>query len=115
MPKAPSKVLIVENDPIAGMDVFIILEDLGLEPIGPVPNVLESLNILRSQPVDRAILDVSLVGEDSKRVAKELKFRSVPFVYATGNIDCLKGSGFPEAPVIAKPATESELFKYFGV
>jgi len=89
MPKAPSKVLIVRNDAIAGMDVFIMLEDLGLEPIGPVPSVLESLNILRSQLIDRAILDVSLVGENTKRVAEELKFRSVPFVYATGNIDGL--------------------------
>ena len=60
------------------------LEDIGASVVGPAARVGDALALLDSEPVDGAILDVSLDNEKVFSVAEALTARGIPFIFATG-------------------------------
>jgi DNA-binding response OmpR family regulator len=73
------RVLIVEDDPLIGMLLSDMLQELGCEPEGPVGNVAAALKLLASKPFDGATVDCNLGNEISWPLAEALVARNLPF------------------------------------
>jgi len=99
----PSRILILEDEPLIAMLLRDWLDDLGCEAVGPAHDVTDALMLIERDTPDAAILDISLAAENCYPVADVLGARGVPFAFATGRA----GSEIPPqhagAPLILKP------------
>lgn len=85
MPALPTKVLLVEDNPIIAMNTEAMLEDLGVEQILSASDVAQAMSYADAGDIDFAILDLRLAdGEDSLPIAARLAELGVRFVFATG-------------------------------
>jgi CheY-like chemotaxis protein len=101
------RILIVEDEFLIAAMAEDFLVGLGATIVGPAATAAAALQLVQSQEIDAAVLDVNLNGERSDAVAAELKRRGTPFVVATGY-----GRGqFSElgAPVLMKPYSPEDL------
>lgn len=80
-------VLILEDEPLIAMLVEDWLVELGYEPVGPYSRGTEALEVVRSQDLDAAILDIPLKNDTCYPVADALMSNNVPFAFATGRSD----------------------------
>ncbi len=104
------RVLIVEDESLVAMLLETILADLGCDVVGPESNIEDGLNIASgTAPLDAALLDVNVAGQEIFPVAEALKARGVPFVFSTGYGE----AGLPEHwrgnPTVQKPFTEGAI------
>jgi DNA-binding LytR/AlgR family response regulator len=97
------RVLIVEDQFLIAEDMRRLVNHLGGEVIGPVPDVARSHDLLRDRVVDVALLDINLDGEDVYSLALELRRRGVPVIFATGYDESSLPDEFRDAPQIVKP------------
>ncbi len=79
-----ARVLIVDDEPLIAMLAQDWLEDLGHQTVGPAHDLKTALT-LAMEPLDAAILDVSLGADKSYEVARRLRAQDVPFAFATGH------------------------------
>ncbi len=97
--------LIVEDEPLVGIMLQDMIEDLGGEVAAWAETLEDATRLASSQEPDVAILDINLKGEPSYAAARILAERDRPFFFVTGfaHVDvpeCLSG-----VPVVAKPYT----------
>lgn len=101
----PLTVLVIEDDPLLGLDLSDALSHAGFRPAGPVATLTEAAREVSRRTPDVAILDVRLADGLSSGLARELRRRRVPFVVHSA---CRRdGALCPElrdAPWLAKPA-----------
>ena len=83
------RTLVVEDSFLLGLQMKADLEQLGMEVLGPVPNVQAAIDMIDQNPVDAAILDINLGNETSFPVAHALQERGIPFVFITGYDDMI--------------------------
>lgn len=103
------RVLIVEDDPIIGLDISEILLAAGARPIGPCRNVASALKAIGDLP-DAALLDINLGSETSESVALRLAEMAIPFITLSGQLDTGGlDDQYANAPRISKPFGETEL------
>lgn len=107
---AGRRVLIVEDESLVAMLLETILADLGCDVVGPESNIEDGLNVASgTAPLDAALLDVNVAGQEIFPVAEALKARGVPFVFSTGYGE----AGLPEHwrgnPTVQKPFTEGAI------
>lgn len=110
--KAPPtmRVLLVEDNFIIALDLAGLVEEAGVEPLGPVASVEEALAELERGRVEAAILDINLGDEDALAVADELERRAIPFAFATGySPDDVLPPERAAVPVLAKPYSAVEV------
>lgn len=105
------KILVVEDEFLIGIELQNLLEDGGYEVIGPVATVAAAIAILKHNPPDACVLDVSLRGEYSAGVAQLCKERGVPVLLSSAyKKDTLEQhSAFDGVINIGKPAPPTEL------
>jgi CheY-like chemotaxis protein len=96
------RILVVDDEPLISMLVEDWLVELGCEVVGPAHSVNEGLD-LAEQPLDGAILDVNLAGENCYSVASALQARGVPFAFATGDGGIGMDWDFEDPILLAKP------------
>tara|TARA_Y100000589_G_scaffold118830_2_gene113045 strand:- start:14583 stop:14957 length:375 start_codon:yes stop_codon:yes gene_type:complete len=84
-----TRTLVVEDSFLLGLQMKADLEQLGMEVLGPVPNVQAAIDMIDQNPVDAAILDINLGNETSFPVAHALQERGIPFVFITGYDDMI--------------------------
>ncbi|PPD44094.1 MAG: response regulator [Methylocystis sp.] len=78
-------ILVVEDEAIIAMDLFLAVEDCGGVGLGPAATVSEALALLSgAASCDGAILDVNLPDGDIGRVLDELEMRNAAVVVHTG-------------------------------
>jgi len=99
------RVLIVEDEALVAMTLEAMLEDLGWITVGPVGRLDEAMRLARTEPIDAAVLDVNLAGENTAPVAQTLVERRIPFIVATGYGESDLDGFFRMAPSLAKPFT----------
>ena len=99
-------ILIVEDEPVIGLNLAFTVEDLGGRVAGPVPTVAEALKLLPDIQASGAVLDARLADRDVTPLAVDLAARGIPFVVhsGTGLPDALVQT-LPDLPVIMKPAS----------
>lgn len=100
---APRKrILVVEDEAVIAMLIEDMLEDLGIDCIGPAGSVAEAERYIASETFDAALLDVQLHGVDSAPIAMRFVEAGRPFAFATGHAIAEK-PGFSGIPVLQKP------------
>lgn len=106
---AGKRILVVEDEMIVAMLIEDILMDGGATVVGPAARVAKALELLGTEAVDAALLDVNLAGETTTAVAEELRRRGIPFAFATGYGAAGLPDGFATQPLLQKPFQERDL------
>ncbi|MCP1244711.1 GAF domain-containing protein [Acetobacter cerevisiae] len=105
-------VLIVEDQLLIAMDVEQALADHGLSDVLTVSSVYEALQAIRTHHPDLALLDFNLGDETSTDVARTLRERGIPFLFATGYADrSMIPTEFHDVPVVRKPYSPATLIR----
>jgi DNA-binding response OmpR family regulator len=105
------RVLIVEDEPVIGLNVREILIELGYRPVGPAGSIAEATVLAQPAAIDAAILDISLPDGDSFALASSLMKQGVAVLFATGrDYDALQHDT-AGAAMIAKPFDIASLSK----
>ncbi len=102
----PARILIVEDEILIAIELENILEDLGHEPAGIVPD-LQAAELYFDEALDLALVDLNLRdGLTGPQIGARLGEKGVTVVFITAN-PALLGSGVAGAiGVITKPTDE---------
>jgi DNA-binding response OmpR family regulator len=107
---AGMRILVVEDEMLIALLIQQMLQELCCEVIGPVSSVEEAVGAVRAQPIDGALLDMSLNGKSSSPAAHDLIDHAVPFLLITGYDASDRDSPvFQTASRIGKPFEIEEL------
>jgi len=109
LPLSGLKILIVEDQFLIADDLRRVVGFLGAEIVGPCPTVAAAQAALAGQPVDVALLDLNLGGDQVVPIAEELKRRAIPFAFTTGYEAWVVPPEFQERPLLHKPVSPAEL------
>jgi CheY-like chemotaxis protein len=96
------RILVVEDEPIVAMMIEQMIEDMGAQTVGPAASLEQALDLAATADVHVAILDLNLNGQRTSEVAKTLKQRGVPFIFATG-YGSAGGQDLGQKAVLQKP------------
>ena len=102
MPANPTRVLLVEDEACLAMMLQDVLEDAGYEVI-KAARVPAALRMAAGEAIDAAILDVNVAGTEVFPVARELRERGVPFMFASGYGERGVPGEYREYPILQKP------------
>ncbi|SHI70424.1 PAS domain S-box-containing protein [Roseomonas rosea] len=103
-----ARVLLVEDEVLVAIEAAESLVAAGCEVLGPAATLDEGIALAtRAGPIDAAILDVSLAGEEVVPLADMLVARGVPVLFATGYGEA--PAGHQGAPVLTKPIRPEDL------
>lgn len=105
------RALVVEDHYLLAADIADALTDVGVEVVGPAPNLDQGLALASAERLDAAVLDIDLGGSFSYPVAEELRRRGVPFVFATAFTTEQLPEAFRAAPRIEKPFSPRQLIQ----
>ncbi|MET0314015.1 MAG: response regulator [Hansschlegelia sp.] len=103
------RILLVEDEAMIAMLFEDMLIDSGATVIGPASGVSAALSAIENEPIDGALLDVNLGGEQSFDVADALAKRNIPFVFVTGYGAAGVRDRYPDAPTLQKPFVAEDL------
>jgi len=104
------RLLVIEDEPLVGMEVALILGDAGADVIGPATTIEEALDLIASKPVDGALLDANLQGRSVEAVAEALVAGKIPFAFVSGYGTSHLPAGF-NATALEKPFDPKRLLE----
>ena len=86
---AALKIGIIEDELIVARSISVLLKNMGYNPIKPVRNYDDALNMIRTESPDLLLVDIILDGEkDGIELAKTVnKEFGIPFIFLTANSD----------------------------
>ena len=114
-PFAGRCILIVEDEYFLADDLAGEFRRLGADVIGPMSDVSDAQELLRSGPaLDAALLDINLRNEMVFPVARALRERKIPFVFTTGYDKASVGSEFADIPLWEKPIDVSAMADFLA-
>ena len=101
-----ARILIVEDEMLVAFELESILEDLGHEPVGIVPDV-QAAELYFDEALDLALVDLNLRdGLTGPEIGERLGERGVTVLFITANPSIL-GNGIAGAiGVLTKPTDE---------
>jgi len=107
---AGQRILVVEDVAVVAAEATDMLVRAGCEVIGPAATLQEALVLASGAPMDAAILDVNLAGEEAFPAAARLRGRGIPFLFVTGYGETYAWpEEFAAAPRLSKPLQSAEL------
>ena len=102
----PARILIVEDEMLVAMDLELVLDELGHEPVGIVPD-LQTAEEYFDVPLDLALVDLNLRdGCTGPQIGARLGANGVTVVFVTANPGMLSGNVVGAIGVITKPTDE---------
>lgn len=105
-------VLLVDDEPLIGLDLSDTLVGAGYKVIGPASTVATALSLLDRQTPRYAVIDLKVRDGPCVDLARQLRRRNVPFIVHTGYPrDVSEPIEFSEAPRLLKPASPSDLLR----
>jgi CheY-like chemotaxis protein len=104
-------ILIVEDEWLVAEEHRTMVEDAGFAVVGPVASVKQALNLIETEYVSAAILDIGLNGETSDPLVPHLQQRNIPFVFVSGYAPADIPATLRVHPVLAKPVVVSILIE----
>jgi CheY-like chemotaxis protein len=102
-------VLVVEDEYLIADDIAGVLSAGGAEVIGPVGTEEKALQLVASETLDLAVLDLNLHGAMAYTVADALRQKGVPFVFSTGYDRSVIPEAYADVPRWEKPFYYHEL------
>ena len=107
--RAP-RILLAEDELLVADDIEAMLLELGCEVVGPVATVAEVERLTGAEPLDCALLDVNLRGEQVFGAVPALQARKIPVLLSSGYQNpALFPQGFRQLPMLVKPYDRTEL------
>jgi DNA-binding response OmpR family regulator len=103
------RVLVVEDEMLIAMLLEDVLQERGCKVIGPVGRVTKAVPLANMEPLDMAILDVNVAGEEVFPVACELARRAIPFVFVSGYGADRLPKKWCDRPILQKPFRPGDL------
>jgi CheY-like chemotaxis protein len=94
--------LVVEDEYFIAVVIQNHLEAAGaiVSAVGSLPAAIE---MIKSKPIDAAIVDINLQGVKAYAVADLLTAKNIPFVISSAYDDCIFCSRYPQVPACQKP------------
>ena len=107
------RVMIVEDEPLIGAAMEMLVEDLGGQVLGPYMSLRDGLAAAEAaEDVDCALLDCNLSREMSWPIADILAEKGVPFAFTSGKGAKDIEPRFAGRPVFTKPVDDSKLTQF---
>jgi CheY-like chemotaxis protein len=104
-----ARVLLVEDEAILAMSIEDMLRELGCDVIGPALSPAEAHELVLSEAIDAAVLDINMGEGVSFEMADMLQKRSVPFCFSTGYGAAGVAPRHAHVPVLPKPYSQQSL------
>jgi CheY-like chemotaxis protein len=104
-------ILVVEDEPLIGLDIVSTLEKAGARVFGPVGTEKEAMELIERGRFDAALLDANLHGRGVDVIATMLSRRDIPFLFVTGYGKEGLPEAFKQAVALAKPFSEHQLIE----
>ena len=104
--QAPTRVLIIEDEPVIAMDIAGIVESLGHEVVGVAARHSEAVELARRHSPGLVLADVQLQDGDSGVVTVQeiMQSSDVPVIFVTGFPErLLTGDRVEPAFIVTKP------------
>lgn len=105
------RVLVVEDDYFIADEICTTLRNSGAEVLGPSPDIEHGLDVVRSQRIDCAVLDINLHGDLAFSLASELRRRGTPSIFATGYDHSVLPGAFSDSVRLEKPVNLTALLQ----
>jgi CheY-like chemotaxis protein len=109
MSLAGKRVLILEDEMIVALDLQEMLTSLGAEVAATAMRLDTALQLAATIEIDAAVLDINVRGERSYAVARLLRRRGIPFVFATGYGHVEGEADLGDVPIVGKPYRAADL------
>ncbi len=109
------RVLIVEDNPLIGLDIAALLRDAGCRVVGPFASASSAIQAVGEGGLDAAVLGIDLNGEKAFCVAEALELAGVPFVWLTGYSRCVVPEQFRDRPILSKPVVGRALIRQLSI
>src|SRR5690606_6401548 len=103
------RILIVEDEFLAALEMQGMIEQRGGSVAGPVGRLEQAMNIVGSETLDAGVLDVALDSLTSYPIADELARQGVPVIFVTGYAGGMLPDRLAAAPKLSKPVTRKAL------
>lgn len=103
------RVLVVEDEPLIGMDIEAAVEGLGHEVVGPIAELDEALDVATIAALGCAILDINIRGGHSYPVAEILRKRGLPVLLLSSYGEQTLPVRLHEEARLPKPFTGAQL------
>lgn len=110
-PLAGLRVLVVEDDYFIADEICTTLREAGAEVLGPAPDIQQGLDVVTSQRIDCAVLDINLHGDLAFSLARELQERGTPSIFATGYDSSVLPEPFNGSVRLEKPVNLTALLE----
>ena len=81
---APLRILVVEDEMMIAFYIEDCLTGFGHHVVGPASRVGKALDLIETEKLDLALLDVNVSGEEVYPAAVELRSRGIPFMFLSG-------------------------------
>lgn len=104
-----NRVLIVEDEMLVAMLLEDMLGELGYRVAGCKHSLDSALAFSKEGAFDCAVLDVNLNGRLSFPIARVLRERNIPFIFASGYGAAGVDEQFKAVQVLSKPFTIEEI------
>jgi PAS domain S-box-containing protein len=102
-------IVVVEDEPLIGLDIVSTLERAGARVSGPVGTEKEAMELIERGHFDAALLDANLHGRSVDVIAATLNRRNVPFLFVTGYGKEGLPDAFKQTVTLPKPFSDREL------
>lgn len=103
------RILIVEDEMIIAMMLEDMLDELGYEIAATAARPAQALEAIAARPIDVAVLDVNLGGDNSYGIAGALRQRGIPFLFSTGYAGLTLEEPYRDHRVLQKPYRQEDL------
>ena len=97
------RILIVEDEMLVALLVEDTLTNYAGTVIGVAASVKAAMDIVATQQIDAAVMDVNIAGEVAYPVAEYLDAHAIPFIFVSGYGQSAVPANRPEWRVCAKP------------
>jgi DNA-binding response OmpR family regulator len=96
-------VLVVDDEPLIAIDLAEQIEDAGAFVVGPASTLNAAMALVKSEQIHAAVLDIKLGEEWVYPLARALRAKDVPFIFATGYEPENIPVEFADVPCCEKP------------
>lgn len=103
------RVLVVEDEPLIGLDIEDAVEALGHKVVGPIAELSAAMDRAADEVLDCAILDINIRGGSSYTVADLLLMRGIPLLFLSGYGTQTLPERWRQEARLAKPFTGEQL------
>jgi DNA-binding response OmpR family regulator len=107
--QTPTRILIIEDEPLLALDLEDTLVNAGFAVVGTASTLEMALKLIETVACDAAILDANLAGLSASPAALAMGARGLPFIVLSGYSREQQQETFTDALYIQKPCRPTQL------